>query len=51
MCARLRSEKEPDWTTTAHDLQAALKEHVLRMANTTTTIAVLGKAATERRKG
>lgn len=50
MCDRLLSEKEPNWTTTAHELQAALQQHVLRMANTTTTIAMVGKAATERRR-
>lgn len=50
MCTRLLYEKEPTWTTTAQELQSALQEHILRMANLTTALVVMGKTPKERRK-
>jgi hypothetical protein len=50
MCARLLIEKEPDWSITAHDLQLALKEHILRMSNLATAVFVAGAPTSERRK-
>lgn len=50
MCARLLYEDEPGWSTTAQELQLALSEHILRLANITTALVVAGTAAQERRK-
>jgi hypothetical protein len=49
MCARLLYEKEPEWTVTARELQSALQEHMLRMANLASAAVVAGKFAKERR--
>ena len=50
MCARLLIEKEPDWSITAHDLQLALKQHILRMSNLATAVFVARAPTSERRK-
>jgi hypothetical protein len=47
---RLLVEKEPDWSTTARELQASLQEHIMRIANLTTALIVAGKSVAERRK-
>jgi hypothetical protein len=45
-------EQGADWSRTVRELQAAIQEHVLRMANTTAAMTVIGKAevARERRQ-
>jgi len=52
LCARAVYEQGADWRRTVRELQAAIQEHVLRMANTTAAVTVIGKAevARERRQ-
>ena len=52
LCARAVYEQGSDWRRTVTELQNAIQEHVLRMANTTTAMTVIGKAdvARERRQ-
>jgi hypothetical protein len=50
MCARLLIEREPDWSITAHELQVALKQHILRMSNLATAVFVAGASTSERRR-
>jgi hypothetical protein len=52
LCARAVYERGSDWKRTVTELQNAIQEHVLRMANTTTAMTVIGKAdvARERRQ-
>jgi hypothetical protein len=47
---RLLTEKEPDWSATAQELQASLQEHIMRIANLTTALIIAGKSVAERRK-
>jgi hypothetical protein len=50
LCARLLMENEPEWSSTAQELQLALQEHILRIANLTTALIVAKKTTEERRK-
>lgn len=50
MCARLLYENEPQWSNTVRELQLALQQHILRIANLTTALIVVGTAIEERRK-
>ena len=52
LCARAVYEQGADWKHTVVQLQAAIQEHVLRMANTTAAMTVIGKpeVARERRQ-
>jgi hypothetical protein len=43
LCARALIEKEPAWTTTVHELQLAIREHIMRMTNKATAATVVGK--------
>jgi hypothetical protein len=50
ICARLLVEEEPQWSSTAHDLQSALQEYILRMNNLATAVFLAGARTGERRK-
>ena len=52
LCARAVYEQGSEWKHTVTELQAAIQEHVLRMANTTAAMTVIGRAevARERRQ-
>lgn len=39
LCARALYEKEPEWSATINQLQLAIEEHALRVANTSTGAA------------
>lgn len=43
LCARALFEKGPDWVATVHELQSAIQEHGLRVANLTTAATVAGQ--------
>lgn len=51
LCARALFEKGPEWVTTIRELQSAIQEHGLRVANLTSAATVAGKPhlITERR--
>jgi hypothetical protein len=53
LCARTLIERGPDFVATVHELQRAIQEHVLRIANLTTAATVAGKPhlLRERRDG
>jgi len=53
LCARALYEQGAQWSTTVHELQLAIQEHILRMANLTAVATVAGKpeAMRERRRG
>ena len=53
LCARALYLQEPEWSTVVHELQLAIQEHILRLANVTTAATVAGKPEVmrERRKG
>jgi hypothetical protein len=52
LCARVLYAQEPEWSAIVHDLQLAIQEHLLRLANVTTAATVAGKPEVmqERRK-
>jgi len=53
LCARAVYEQGTQWKNTVTELQIAIQEHVLRMANTTAAMSVIGKkpeVARERRQ-
>lgn len=50
ICARLLVEDEPKWSSTAHELQSALQEYILRMNNLATAVFLAGAHTSERRK-
>lgn len=43
LCTRALFEKGPDWIATIHELQLAIREHTLRLANLTTAATVAGQ--------
>lgn len=43
LCARALFEKDPNWTGTIRELQLAIQEHALRVANTASVATVAGK--------
>lgn len=43
LCARALYEREPEWGATVHELQLAIREHTLRMANLASAATVAGK--------
>jgi hypothetical protein len=53
LCARAVDESSPEWDTTVHQLQLAIQEHILRLANMTAAATVGGKPEVfiERRNG
>jgi len=53
LCARALIEKGTDFAGTIHELQSAIQEHVLRVANLTTAATVAGRPhlMRERREG
>ena len=53
LCGRALYEKGPDWVATIHQLQLAIQEHALRLANLTTAATVAGQPhlVRERRNG
>jgi hypothetical protein len=50
ICARLVVEEGTEWSATAHQLQLALQEYILRMNNLATAVFLAGARAIERRK-
>jgi hypothetical protein len=50
LCERLLYEPEPDWSVTVRELQIALQDHMLRIANVSTALVVSGMTVDERRK-
>jgi hypothetical protein len=51
LCARALYEKEPQWGVTVLELQMAIQEHVLRIANLSAGAIATGKPLiTERRQ-
>ena len=53
LSARALDETSPQWDTTVHQLQLAIQEHLLRLANMTAAATVGGKPEVfiERRNG
>ena len=53
LCARAVYEEGPHWSRTVKELQVAIQEHMLRLANTTAAMTVAGRpdVARERRHG
>ena len=53
LCARAVYEKGSQWSGTIHDLQRAIQEHSLRVANLTTAATIVNKPhlIRERREG
>ena len=51
LCGRALYEKGTDWVATIHELQLAIQQHSLRVANAATAATVAGKPEimTERR--
>ena len=43
LCARALYEKEPLWSATVHELQLAIQEHLLRLANLSAAATVAGR--------
>ena len=43
LCARALHEEGQEWAATIHELQAAIQEHGLRVANLTSTATVAGR--------
>jgi len=43
LCARALYQKGPDWVATVHELQLAIQEHTLRLANLSTAATIAGK--------
>ncbi|HET9305080.1 MAG TPA: hypothetical protein VFO46_03560 [Candidatus Sulfotelmatobacter sp.] len=43
LCARALYEKGPEWVSTVHELQLAIQEHALRVANLATAATVVGQ--------
>jgi len=43
LCARVLIERDAEWSTTVHELQLAIQEHTLRMANLSAAVTVAGK--------
>lgn len=51
LCARALYEKEPQWGVTVLELQMAIQEHMLRIANLSAGAIAVGKPLiTERRQ-
>ena len=52
LCARVLYEKGAEWRATVHELQLAIQEHTMRVANITALATVVGKpeAVQERRR-
>jgi len=51
LCARALYEKEPEWGVTVIELQMAIHEHMLRIANLSTGAITAGRPLiTERRQ-
>ena len=52
LCAQALYTKGPEWSDVVHELQLAIQEHVLRIANVATAVTVAGKPEVmrERRK-
>jgi len=52
-CGHALYESGPEWERTIHELQLAIQEHVLRVANKATAATVIGKPEVfvERREG
>ena len=44
LCGRVLYEQEPDWSATAMQLQLAIQEHMLRVANACGTLVVTGRS-------
>jgi len=53
LCARVISEKDPQWENAIHELQRASHEHCLRLDHMTTAAVDIGKPEVfvERRHG
>lgn len=53
LCARALYQKGPDWVATVHELQLAIQEHTLRLANLSTAATIARKPylIRERRNG
>lgn len=43
LCARALYEKAPTWVATVHELQLAIQEHSLRVANLASAATIGGK--------
>jgi len=43
LCARAIYEEGPQWRATIHELQVAIHEHSMRLANATAAATVVGK--------
>ena len=43
LCARVLYLEEPEWSSTIAELQRAIQEHVLRVANLAATATVVGQ--------
>ena len=43
LCARALHEEGQEWAATIHELQSAIQEHGLRVANLTSTATVAGR--------
>jgi len=43
LCARALYEKGPEWVSTVHELQLAIQEHALRVANLASAATVVGQ--------
>ena len=44
LCARALYEAGPQWTSTVHELQLAIQEHTLRIANLAATASIADRA-------
>ena len=42
LCARVLYVKEPEWSTVVFELQSAIQEHALRVANLNASVTVAG---------
>jgi len=53
LCARALYEKGPKWRATVQELQLAIQEHSLRLANATAAATIIGQPELirERRRG
>lgn len=43
LCARALYEKGPEWVSTVHELQLAIQQHALRVANLASAATVVGQ--------
>ena len=50
LCARALYAEDPEWSATLYELQSAIQEHSLRVANLSTAATVVGQPVLHERR-